>query len=201
MSSRSYTLAELAERVGGTVDGDGSVEISGVNTITDATSGQLSFVHNKKYVKFIPETRASALVLPLEQDRHDRPALRHDNPYLTFARLIDILYPLERIVPPGVHPSAHVDEAAELADSVGIGPLCTVDAGVRIGANTQVTSAVSISRGVTIGENCLIHPGVRILHDCRIGNNVILHPGAVIGSDGFGFAESEAGARKIQHIG
>lgn len=201
MSSRAFTLSELAAQVDAVVDGDGAVEVSGVNTITDAEPGQLSFAHNVKYYRFIPKTRASALVLDLETDASGRPAIRHKNPYLTFARIIDIIHPIERQVPPGVHPSAVVDTAAEIDPDAGIGPLCVVEAGAKIGAGTQLVSSVHIGRDVSIGEGCLFHPGVRILRNCTLGNRVILHAGAVIGADGFGFAESETGARKIQHIG
>lgn len=201
MNKRSHTLADLADRVGARVDGDGSVAVHSVNTITDAGPGQLSFVHNKKYRKFIPETRASALVLDLETDSSGRPALRHPNPYLTFARIIDILHPVARIVPAGIHGSAVVDGSAAVDGNAGIGPLCVVEAGARIGAGTQLVSSVHVGPQTTIGENCVLHPGVRILHRCTIGNNVILHPGVVIGSDGFGFAPDEGGIHKIQHVG
>lgn len=201
MSSRSHTLSELAAAVDAVVDGDGSVEVSGVNTIVDATPGQLSFAHNVKYYRFIPETRASALVLDLETDSSGRPAIRHKNPYLTFARIIDIIHPKERVVPPGVHPSAVVDAAAEVDPQAGIGPLCVVEAGAKVGPGTQLISSVHIGRNARIGSDSLLHPGVRILHGCSVGNKAILHAGAVVGSDGFGFAESETGARKIQHIG
>lgn len=201
MSSRTYTLAELAAAVNAVVDGDGGVTVNEVGTIADALPGQLSFVHNKKYNRFIPETRASALVLDPETDSCGRSAIRHHNPYLTFARIIDIIHPIERVVPPGVHSSAVVDPTAAVDGNAGIGPLCVVESGAKIGAGSQLISSVHVGREVSIGDNCLLHPGVRILHRCRIGNNVILHAGAVVGSDGFGFAEGEGGIRKIQHIG
>lgn len=200
--SNSFTLAELATHVGGTIDGDGTVVISGVNTIEAAGDGDLSFVANKKYQQFIAGTGASALVLDVSTPCDRIPALRHDNPYLTFARIIDLIYPPERQVPPGIDASAVVSSEATISGTAGIGPLCSVLAGATIGENTQLTSGVFIGENVTVGNNCLFHPGVRILRNSIIGDNVILHPGVVIGSDGFGYAENPDGPRKkIQHVG
>ena len=195
-------MADLAAQVGAEISGDGSIIVSGVNTIEAAGDGDLSFVANKKYAQFISKTRASALVLDFETPCESLPAIRHANPYLTFARIIDLLFPIERTVPPGVHPSAQIETTASVADSAGIGPLCDVQAGVSIGKNSELISGVFVGPRSTIGENCLIYPGVQILAGTRIGNNVILHPGVVLGSDGYGYAEEGGGiVRKIQHRG
>ena len=200
--NKRVTLADLAAQVGAEITGDGAVVISGVNTIEAAGDGELSFVANKKYAQFITKTRASALVLDFETPCDHLPGLRHANPYLTFARIIDILFPIERTVPPGVHASARIDPEASIAASAGIGPLCDIQTGVSIGENSQLVSGVFVGRHSTIGKNCLIYPGVRILAGTRIGNDVILHPGVVLGSDGYGYAEEGGGiVKKIQHRG
>lgn len=196
------TLSDLAALVGGEITGDSSIVISGVNTIEAAGSGDLSFVANKKYAQFITKTRAAALVLDFETPCDHLPALRHTNPYLAFARIIDILFPVERQVLPGINPSSLIDATASVADSAGIGPLCDLQAGVTIGENCQLISGIFVGRHSTIGDNCLIYPGVHILAGSRIGNNVIIHPGVVVGSDGYGYAEEGGGiVRKIQHRG
>lgn len=196
------TLADLAARVGAEVSGDGTTGITGVNTIEAADMGDLSFVANKKYAQFIPKTRASALVLDFETPCDRLPAIRHANPYLTFARIIDILFPVERQVAPGVHQSCQIDPTASIATGAGIGPLCDLQAGVTVGENSQLISSVFVGHHATIGANCLIYPGVRILAGSRLGDNVILHPGVVVGSDGYGYAEEGGGVvRKIQHRG
>lgn len=201
-TNNSFTLAELADKVGGSVDRDGSVVISGVNTIEAAGEGELSFVANKKYAQFIAGTGASALVLDLKTPGENLPTLRHKNPYLTFARIIDLLYPIARRVEPGIHPTAVVSKEATVGTSAGVGPLCSIGPGSSIGDNSQLMANVFIDENVSIGKNCLFHPGVRILRNAIIGDNVILHPGVVIGSDGFGFAENSDGPRKkIQHVG
>lgn len=195
------SLAEIARLVGGTVEGNADVEISDVAPIERAVSGQISFVANTKYLHHIQTTGASALVLGPDIDCTRVPVLRHPNPYLTFARIVDLFYPATRRVAPGIHATAVVDGSAKIDDSAGVGAMVHVGAGSLIGQDTQVMPSVYIDHDVAIGSNCLIYPGVRILHGSRIGSNVILHPGVVVGSDGFGFVPTETGIHKIKQVG
>jgi UDP-3-O-[3-hydroxymyristoyl] glucosamine N-acyltransferase len=198
---RSYRLQEIAAAVGGTVEGDPDVRITGAAPIRSAGEGDITFVANRKYLAYLPSTKAGAVVLSPETECSHLPVLRHPNPYLTFAFIIDLLYPDQPLVVPGVHSSAVVEPEVTLASDVAVGPLCHVRSGTTIGKGTQLVSSVFVGRNVTIGENCLFYPGVRIMDDCRIGDNVIIHSSTVIGSDGFGFAESETGLKKIKQIG
>ncbi len=197
----SFTLEELASKVGAKLQGDSSVIINRAAPIEKAGTGDISFVANKAYQKHIPTTKASALVLDNETECTEIPSLRSENPYLTFAHIIDILYPTERKVPVGIDKSAVVNPDATIGDDAGVGPLCHIEGKSEIGANTQLLSSVFIDNDVVIGKDCMIYPGVRILNGSRIGNGVIIHSGVVIGSDGFGFAESPDGLKKIKQIG
>jgi UDP-3-O-[3-hydroxymyristoyl] glucosamine N-acyltransferase len=195
------SLAEIARLVGGTVEGNADVEIFDVAPIERAVSGQISFVANTKYEHHAQTTAASALVLGPNIACPRIPALRHPNPYLTFAHIVDLFYPETRCVPAGIHASAIIDPSAKIDPSVGIGPMVHVGAVTQIGRNSQIMPSVYIDHDVTIGANCLVYPGVRILHGSRIGKNVTLHPGVVVGSDGFGFAPTETGLHKIKQVG
>ena len=197
----AYTLAQLAERVGGTVEGDGSVEVLSAATIKSAGPGQISFVANKKYLKYLAGTKASAVVLDRSTTFTGCPVLRHDSPYLTFARIVDILYPVPRRVDAGIHERATVSETATVDSSAGIGPNVVVGSNSRIGKDSQLMANVYVGNDVTIGDNTVLYPGVRLLDGSKIGSNVIIHAGTVIGSDGFGFAPSDAGLKKIQQVG
>lgn len=197
----SFSLAEIARRVGGTLEGDDSITITGVAPIERAVSGQISFVSNTKYEQHIATTSASALVLSPSVACTRIPVIRHPNPYLTFAKVIDLFFPSERRVPPGIAHGALVDPNSQIDPTAGIGPLCHVGAGSIVGSNTEVMASAYIDHDVQIGNNCLIYPGVRIMHGSKIGNHVILHPGVVVGSDGFGFAPSETGLYKIKQVG
>ncbi len=195
------SLQELADQVGGKVEGDGQVVISAAAPIQSATDGEISFVVNERYVKYLATTQAAAVVLDEKTECSRLPVLRHPSPYFAFACIVDLLYPDAPLVSPGIDPTAVVEDGTTVDSSAAIGPLCHIRRGVSIGKGSQLISSVFAGRNVTIGNDCLIYPGVRIMDDCRIGNNVILHSSAVIGSDGFGFAESDRGLKKIKQIG
>ena len=197
----SLSLGELAERVGARLEGDGKVKITGAAPIATAAEGEITFLANRRYLKHLENTRAAAVVLDMDTACSGRPALRHVNPYLTFARVIDILYPDRRLVEGGIHESAVVETGAAVDPSAAIGPLCHVRTGAVIGKNTQLVSSIYVGPEVSIGDDCLIYPGVRILAGSRIGSRVIIHSSTVIGSDGFGYAESDTGLKKIKQIG
>lgn len=196
-----YTLAELASAVGATVDGDDSVVVRDVAPIQSAGPDDLSFVSNTRYEKYVATTRAGALVLRPDLPCDRIPVIRHSNPYLIFARLLDIIFPDDAMITDGVHSSAIIEAGAEVAPDTRIGPGCHVESGARVGAGCQLLSGVFVGRDTQIGQNCLLYPGVKIMRGCRIGDRVILHPGVVIGSDGFGFAESDKGMVKIKQVG
>jgi len=200
-NSTGLTLGEIAAAVKATLCGDGSRRITGAAPIECAGSADISFVANPNYVKFIETTGAGALVLDMQTECSRLPVLRHTNPYLVFAKVIDLLYAEPTFVEPGISPEAVVETGATIGKECAIGPLCHVSAGARIGDNTTLVSSVFIGRGATIGSTCLLHPGVRAMHGCKIGDRVTIHAGVVIGSDGFGFAQSETGHQKIRQVG
>lgn len=200
-SDVSFTLTELAAQIGGTVEGDGQVMIRSAAPIETAEPDQISFVANEKYTRFIETTKAGALILAPAVVCDRLPVIRHANPYYAFALVLDLLYPDDVRSVQGTHKSAVVDPNAEIDSSAAIGPLCHISAGAIIGRGSRLLSSVSVGENVQIGKDCLLYPGVKIMKDCRIGDRVILHAGVVIGSDGFGFAESDKGLKKIKQVG
>ena len=196
-----YALSEIASLVGGTVDGDPEVIVRSAAPIQSAEPDDISFVANPKYVDFIATTGAGALILSPSVACDRMPVIRHDNPYLAFAQTIDLVYPDMPLIPEGTDSSAVVGGESEIDPTARIGPLCCVGRGCRIGPNCQLVGSVHLGDDVRVGKDCLFYPGVRIMNGCRIGDRVILHPGAVIGSDGFGLAESPTGLKKIKQVG
>jgi len=194
-------LNELADKVGATVEGDGQTVIEAVAPIETAGPGDISFIANSKYARFVESTQASALILDPDTSCTRLPVLRHPSPYLTYARVVDLLYPDQPQTGPGVHAESVIEWDVNIDESSRLGPLCHVRHGSIIGSNCQLVSSIYVGEDVQIGNNCLFYPGVRILNGSRIGNNVILHSGVVIGSDGFGFAPSETGLKKIKQVG
>lgn len=196
-----YSLSELAEKTGAVLHGNGNIQIKGVAPIASASEGEISFVANRSYAKHIPTTGASALVLDPDTDCGELPVIRHQNPYLIFALIVDLLYPDVPAIEPGIHPTAVIAADTEIHDTAAVGPFCQVSRGCKIGENCQLLSSVFLGDNVSLGSKSRLYPGVRVMNDCKIGSKVIIHSGVVIGSDGFGFAETATGLKKIRQIG
>jgi UDP-3-O-[3-hydroxymyristoyl] glucosamine N-acyltransferase len=194
-------LQTIAERLGCTLEGDGTVEIVRVAAIEDAGPGDLTFFANQRYATELRGTRASAVILGERAEAAPCAMLRTPEPYVVFARAV-ALFADDWRPNPGVHQRAHVDSSADVAADASIGAFAAIGERVRIGARTIVHPHVTIGREAEIGEDCVIRAGVSIRERVRLGNRVIVHDGAVIGSDGFGFARRADGTHeKIPQVG
>lgn len=200
-NKQEFTLDQLALKIGAELEGNPALVITGAAPIQSAQETDLTFVANKRYAKFISSTKAGAIVLPPDQEAGSKNVLRHDKPYYAFALAIDLLYPNEQLVPTGIHETAVIEPGAKIDPNAAIGPLCHVCDGAVIGKGVQLVSDVYVGKNATLDDNSLIYPGARIMHGCKIGKNVIIHASTVIGSDGFGFAESDSGLKKIKQVG
>jgi len=194
-------LQDIADRLDCRLEGDGSIDITGVAAIEDAGPGCLTFFANPKYATDLCRTRASAVIAGDQADGAPCAILRASEPYLTFARAVELFADPWR-PPAGVHPLALVESGALVALDASIGPFTVVGAGARIGARTIVHGHVSVGRFAEIGEDCVIHAQVSIRERVRLGNRVVVQDGAVIGADGYGFARRRDGSHhKIPQIG
>jgi UDP-3-O-[3-hydroxymyristoyl] glucosamine N-acyltransferase len=193
-------LRELAARLGCTLRGEGSLEVHRVVGIEDAGPGDLTFVANPRYVSRLAETRASAVIVSPDLET-SLPSLVTSNPYLAFARAVEVLHPQARPAP-GVHPSAQVDPTARLGEDAHVGALAVIGARVRVGARTVLRPHVVLHDDVQVGEDCVLHSAVQVREGCRLGDRVIVQNGAVVGADGFGFArDAEGRYQKIPQVG
>ena len=203
----TFSLAELAARVGGEVVGDGEMRLTGVAALEDAGPEQVSFFSNRRYRPAFLASRAGAVVVePGEEVPAGRAVLRVGNAYLAFAKISTLFHP-PRAAQPEVAPQAVVHPSARVHPSAQLMPLCSVAAGAEIGARTLVHPGVQIGEGARVGADCVLYPNVIIRDGCLLGERVIVQGGAVIGSDGFGFAfdpEGEGGGprhNKVPQIG
>jgi len=191
-------LGEIAKHLGCLIEGDAAVDIHSVAGIERAGPGQLTFVSNPRYVQVTRKTLASAVLLgkDIEVDRDPGlPALhvlRSTNPYLDFARALELFYQPPRYAP-GIHPTAVIASNARIGPGAHVGPYCFVDQDAQIGRNAVLHSLVSIYRNARIGDDFFAHSHVVVREGCRIGNRVMLQNGVVIGGDGFGFAKRSDG--------
>lgn len=195
------TLTELAEFVGATVKGAGDTKVARVATLENATPEQIAFLANSKYRHQLQHTAAGAVILSeADAETYGGNALIADNPYVCFAKIAQLLdttpAPASRI-----HPSAVVDDTAELGQSVKLGANVVVEAGAVIGDHVEIGAGSVVGQGARIGKNSRLWANVTLYHGVELGEQCIVHSGAVIGSDGFGYANERGTWIKIPQIG
>jgi UDP-3-O-[3-hydroxymyristoyl] glucosamine N-acyltransferase len=187
-------LSEIAALVGGELEGDRDPVITGVAGVEEAGTGDLTFLARPGLVATLEKSGAAGVLVGpgLEVSV---PAVRVEDPYRAFAAFLARLQtPLDRLFPPGVHPTAVVDPTARVADTAAIGPYSVVGAGSVIGPGTRLAALVVIGCDVTVGADCRFHAQVSIREGSVIGDRVI-------GSDGFGYLTSPQGIQQIPQVG
>jgi len=199
--SKQYSLSAIAQTLGGYVLGDETVSISRVASLANAKSGDICFINDAKYQKALVSCEASAFVLKEpDADLTTLPRIIVDNPYAYFAKLSAFLNP-PATVKLGVALSAVVDATATIPASCSVGPMVVIGENVVLGEHVVIGAGCVIENNVTIADNTRLEPHVVIKHDCEIGPNCHLFSGAVIGSDGFGYAEESGVWLKIPQVG
>jgi UDP-3-O-[3-hydroxymyristoyl] glucosamine N-acyltransferase len=199
---KSYSLKQIAEFLGAMVQGEDSVKISGLGTLSSASSNDLAFVSNPKYIDQLAKTQAGAVILATGlADKYQGNCLLVDDAYLSYAK-ISAWFDNTPRVEEGIHPSACIDSSVVIGDQVSIGPNVVIEANAKIGKYSVIKANTVIGARSEIGESAHIASNVAIYHDVRLGDRVTVHSGAVIGADGFGFApDGGKGWQKISQIG
>lgn len=199
--SRRLKLQGLAARLGAEFRGDPKTEIDHLAPLEDADTGALSFLANRRYHKHLASTRASVVIIRPEW-LADAPcaAIFGPNPYLLYARAASMLYP-EQAHRPGVHPSAVVAEGVLVPDSVFVGPLVVIEAGTQLGEGVSIGPGVVIGSGCCIGRDTFLAANVTLGEGVILGERVRVLPGAVIGADGFGFAQEGSSWVRVPQLG
>ena len=192
-------LAELAEKLSCLLEGDPGAEVTGVAGMDHAAPGNVTFLANRRYFPLLHSTRATAIFIEdgirieREPGLPSLAALRTANPYLAFARAIELFYQPPTYTP-GIHPTAVIAKSAKIGANAHIGPYCFVDEDVTLGTNAVLHSFVALYRGAQIGDHFFAHAHAVVREHCRIGHRVILQNGAIIGGDGLGFAKQKDGS-------
>ncbi|HLH35976.1 MAG TPA: UDP-3-O-(3-hydroxymyristoyl)glucosamine N-acyltransferase [Alloacidobacterium sp.] len=185
-------LAELAQRLDAECRGTPEAEITGVAGIEEAGPGQITFVANPKYAPLAKKTQAGAVLVSPDFPEIGAPTLRTRNPYLAFARAIEIFHPAP-VYPPGIHPTAVIHPTARIGEGASIGAYVVIGENCVIGNHATILPHVVIYSNARIGDHFFAHAHAVVREDCRLGNNVVLQNGVVVGSDGYGFAKDDAG--------
>ena len=198
----TFTLEQLAELTNSSISGDKNIQIYTVASLDEAESGQISFVNNSKYISKLADSTASAVILNSTLAKtYAGNALINDDPYLTFARVLTILY-TETISSAKVHKSAIIADTAKIDINSNIEPNVVIEDDVVIGKDVSVGAGCYIGKGSKLDNGVRLYPNVTLYQDTHIGTNSIIHSGAVIGADGFGFAPTpEKSWFKIPQVG
>ncbi|MEK6690838.1 MAG: UDP-3-O-(3-hydroxymyristoyl)glucosamine N-acyltransferase [Nitrospirota bacterium] len=216
-------LKELAELVGGSVIGNGDIDIKGISGIREADEGDITFIAHTKYLPDLEKTRATAVIIgekildsrlpglaPLHRILRRSGAgqtpdfrltlLKVKNPYFAFSKILE-LFSKRPYHPTGISNKALIGEGCSLGKDISVHPYVALEERVSIRDRVTLFPGVYIGKGSEIGEDSIIYPNVSIREDIKIGKRVIIHSGTVIGSDGFGFVEEGGRYHKIPQVG
>lgn len=197
----ALTLGELAEHIGGKVAGDPDCIITGVATLQNARPGDITFLANRRYRRYLTTTAASATILaPCDGKLYRGNAVFVDEPYVGYARAAAILHPQPSFVP-GVHPAAVIAADCQVPESAFIGAAAVIEARVIIGDNVWIGPGCVVGPDVTLGEDCRLAANVTVCSGVTLGRRTVVHPGAVIGADGFGLANAGGTWIKVPQLG
>ena len=195
---------EVADLVGGVVDGDKESTITKLSKIESGDNKSLSFLGNPKYNEYIYKSNASIIIVnkDLKLKRPVKPTLiRVDDPNIAFSLLLDH-FNNQNLLKVGIDSNSSIHKSVKYGENLFFGNFSVAEEGVTIGDNVKIQSQVYIGENVKIGNNCLIYPGVKIYRNTVIGNDCIIHSGTVLGSDGFGFNfDSKGNTLKVVHNG
>ena len=198
------TLADIASRVGGTVRGEGSVQIDAIAAIPESGPGALTFATNQAYLESALQSKASAVLvdeaLAQETPHAQKPLLLVPSARVALMQLLRMLQrPRKR--GPFVHRTAAVDPDAKLGADVYVGACAVIGARTVVGDRCAIEAGAFVGDDVSIGADSHVLSHARVMDGCEVGERVILHPGATIGSEGFGYVFVDGKYEHIPQVG
>jgi len=195
-----WRLSDLADAVGGHVDGDPDLRVAGVATLDDAGPDDLSFLTNPRYRAALSGSRAGAILVGPNSGVEGRVLLVAPEPYLALAEILDLMHPPRRSAP-GISPAARVAAGVRLGDAVAIGAFAVVGEGASLGDRVVLGAGVVIGEGSSVGDDTVLMPRVVVYPGTRVGARCLIHAGVVLGGDGFGFVTASGKHRKVPQLG
>ncbi|MCP4267332.1 MAG: UDP-3-O-(3-hydroxymyristoyl)glucosamine N-acyltransferase [Candidatus Brocadiaceae bacterium] len=195
------TLKELADYVGGDVVGDENIKIKGVMAIEEAREGYITFISNRKYIKELEQTGASAIIASPDTEVKDKNLLITKNPYLAFAKVVDLMMNPEAVYPGTLDDSARISDTAEIGHNVTVYPFAFIGENAKVANNVVLYPGVYIGDDCEIGKDTIIHPNAVIHKGTIIGERVVIHSNVVLGCSGYGYAPDGKSYYKIPQVG
>ena len=191
MNSIDFKIKNLAKIFEGKIIGDENLLIKGISSIENAKQGDLTFLSNKKYSKYLEKSKASSIVIDKSIEipkNSNKTFLIVEDSYMTFTLILTEVNKKISKNKKGIEDPNFINKKSKIGKETYIGAFSYIGEGVEIGDSSKIYPYSYIGDNVKIGNNSIIYPGVKIYNDTEIGNNCSIHANAVIGSDGFGFA-------------
>lgn len=201
MTRKHYTIEQIARLLGAEFIGDPEHKIFGIASLDRAKQSDVSFLSNSKLKSQLDTTQAGCVLLSdAAKDSVQSNAVIMKDPYLGFARIAQLLdtTPIPEVE---VHPSAVISETSNIAKQVSIGAGCVIEDNVVIAQGVIIGPNSVIGKGTKIGKNCRLFANVSVYHEVEIGEECVIQSGAVIGSDGFGYANDKGVWVRIPQTG
>ena len=194
------TVKQMAQDLDAAWEGNGDLEITGVQALEEAGPSDLSFAEGRRGEKRAAESRAGCLLARPDYEAGGRTVIRVAQPRQAFAQVVRWFHPAWRPAV-GVEKGALVAASARLGEGVAVGAGAVIGAGAVVGDRTVVGPRSVVGEGVTLGDDCLLHAGVTLYPRVRVGHRAVLHTGCVIGADGFGFVFEAGRYQKFPQVG
>ncbi len=199
-----FTANQIAEILGGDIEGNADVEVYKLSKIEEGEKGSLTFLSNPKYTPYIYSTKASIAIVGkhfIPEKEFNTTLIKVDDAYQSFALLLEY-YNQAKSQKSGIEEPSYISKSTKVLDDIYIGAFAYIGNNVSIGKNAKIYPNVYIGDNVKIGDNVTLFSGAKIYSETEIGNNCVINSGAIIGADGFGFAPSKNGVYdKIPQIG
>lgn len=200
--SVTYSVAELAQRIGGQLRGDGSKLIHAALPLVEATPDSITFVVDAQHCARLEESAAGAVLMPCSLAPCDHiPTILVDDPLGAILQIATLLLPAAPLPPPGVDQRAWVAGSARIGEGSSVGAFAVVEDDVEIGPGCVIHPHAVVRRGSRLAEGVVIHPHAVLYPRTVVGARTIVHAGAVIGSDGFGYRQSKGVHHKVPQLG
>ena len=194
------TARDLAEQLGGVLEGDGDVEVSGVASIAVASATDVTFAESAESCALAFASVAGVILVSQGAPSSTKTLIRVPSCREAFAAVMTIFHPA-RLYAPGIDPSARLGAGVRLGQGVHVGPNVVLGKGVQVGDRTVILANCVLGDGVSLGADCLLHPNNTLYSKVKVGSRVIMHAGCVLGSDGFGYVRKASGIAKVPQIG
>lgn len=194
------TAAEIAQRFGLSLQGDGDRTIARVSTLQPGAADGLAYLADAAHSEALQETQAGVVIVaPQFADECPTTALIAEEPRLAYARVAALFLPPPP--PPGIAQGALVSPDASVDPAASIGMGAVVEAGARIGARVWLEAGCVIGRDARVGEDCRIEPNAVVGSSVYLAARVRVGGGAVIGGRGFGLAQDQGQHVPIPQLG